>query len=126
MFCHGCRSRRSGARGEIARPLDADPNERTQQSLPVSKIAQDIGCVMVAHPDLGTNTLPELLDLARRNPGKVSYGSYGIGSLPHVTMEALTRRGNLHTNRKEQIPPLPFAVPSGAPRQERFWWLQRQ
>jgi tripartite-type tricarboxylate transporter receptor subunit TctC len=34
-------------------------------------------------------TLPELLDFARRNPGKISFGSSGNGSAAHLTTELL-------------------------------------
>ena len=34
-----------------------------------------------------SKTLPEFIDYVKKNPGKVSYGSAGQGSLTHLTME---------------------------------------
>ncbi|MDO8298988.1 tripartite tricarboxylate transporter substrate binding protein [Lacisediminimonas sp.] len=43
----------------------------------------------VAHPSLGVSTLPELIALAKRSPGKLSYGSPGNGSVHHLVVEML-------------------------------------
>ena len=32
-------------------------------------------------------TVPELIDYAKKNPGKVRYTSAGVGSFPHFDME---------------------------------------
>lgn len=47
--------------------------------------------VLVAHPSVPANNLKELLDHARRNPGKLSYASVGPGSSQHLGMELLKR-----------------------------------
>jgi tripartite-type tricarboxylate transporter receptor subunit TctC len=44
---------------------------------------------LVVHATLGVNTVGELVDLLRKNPGKYNYGSIGNGSLSHLAMEAL-------------------------------------
>jgi tripartite-type tricarboxylate transporter receptor subunit TctC len=38
-------------------------------------------------PDLHVNSIRELIDLAKREPGKLTYASAGIGSLPHLGAE---------------------------------------
>jgi tripartite-type tricarboxylate transporter receptor subunit TctC len=45
--------------------------------------------VLVVKPALGVRSFQEFLDYARRNPGKLSYGSVGAGSASHLTMELL-------------------------------------
>ena len=43
--------------------------------------------VLVVHPSLPTKNVKALIDLARRNPGKLVYGSTGIGGLTHMATE---------------------------------------
>jgi len=42
---------------------------------------------MAINPSLPVHTLRELIDYAKRNPGKLSYGTPGIGTLNHLTGE---------------------------------------
>lgn len=43
--------------------------------------------VIVAHPSLGLRNLQDLIDYGRKNPGKLSYGSSGMGTSTHLWME---------------------------------------
>jgi tripartite-type tricarboxylate transporter receptor subunit TctC len=43
--------------------------------------------VLAVHADVPANSVREFVDWVKRNPGKVSYGSAGPGSLTHLTME---------------------------------------
>jgi tripartite-type tricarboxylate transporter receptor subunit TctC len=45
--------------------------------------------VLAVSPSLGVNTLKELMDLLRRNPGKYNYASIGLGSLSHLSVEMI-------------------------------------
>src|SRR4249920_355280 len=45
--------------------------------------------VLVVHPSLPVKSLADLVAYAKANPGKISYGSAGAGSITHLAMELL-------------------------------------
>ena len=45
--------------------------------------------VFVIHPSVPAKTLQEFIQIARRNPGKLNYGSGGIGTTTHLAPELL-------------------------------------
>ena len=45
--------------------------------------------VLVAHPSLPARTLQEFIAHAKANPGKLTYGSSGVGGSPHLSIEWL-------------------------------------
>jgi tripartite-type tricarboxylate transporter receptor subunit TctC len=45
--------------------------------------------VLAVHPSLPVNSLADFVAYARANPGKISYGSAGGGSITHLAMELL-------------------------------------
>src|SRR3954468_19167087 len=53
---------------------------------PVSMVAS-AGQVLVVRPDLGVKTVKDLVALAQARPGKLNYGSGGIGITSHVSAE---------------------------------------
>src|SRR5262249_24963734 len=52
-------------------------------------IVARVGLVVAVHPSVPAQTLQELLDYARANPGKLSYGTGGVGSTGHLAGELL-------------------------------------
>ena len=61
------------------------PFEAESAFAPVSLVA-DMSMLMVVHPKTGVRTLPELLALVRAQPGKVNFGSAGIGTTAHLAL----------------------------------------
>jgi tripartite-type tricarboxylate transporter receptor subunit TctC len=51
--------------------------------------------VLVVHPSVPANNVAELLALAKAQPGKLSYGSPGIGSSLHLIGELLKREAKI-------------------------------
>ena len=47
--------------------------------------------VLVVHPKLAVKTLAEFVAHARSNPGKITVGSAGIGSITHMSLELFKR-----------------------------------
>ncbi|MBV8191245.1 MAG: tripartite tricarboxylate transporter substrate binding protein [Alphaproteobacteria bacterium] len=62
--------------------------------LPITNIVL-VPLVLVAHPSFPANTLAELIELARREPGKLSYASAGPGTAQHLSMELFKLRAGL-------------------------------
>jgi tripartite-type tricarboxylate transporter receptor subunit TctC len=65
-----------------SRPL-YDPIKDLQ---PILRVAVTTFAIAV-HPSLPVQSLKELIDYAKANPGKLSYGHPGVGSLNHLTGE---------------------------------------
>lgn len=53
------------------------------------------GAGVVAKSSLGFKSLGDMIGYARANPGKLSYGSTGAGSLPALAMEAVKRQAKV-------------------------------
>ena len=53
---------------------------------PIAGVAANVLCVAV-HPSVPAQTLKELIAHAKANPGKLSYGHSGVGSIQHLTGE---------------------------------------
>lgn len=62
--------------------------------LPVASVGQS-SVVFVVRPDFPADTVDEFVNLVRRNPGKFSYGSAGIGSFAHVMGEAIKQQAGM-------------------------------
>jgi tripartite-type tricarboxylate transporter receptor subunit TctC len=53
---------------------------------PIAGVAANVLCIAI-HPALPVQSLSELIAYAKANPGKLSYGHSGIGSIQHLTGE---------------------------------------
>ncbi|VWX62437.1 ABC transporter substrate-binding protein [Burkholderiales bacterium 8X] len=61
---------------------------------PITLAAKNI-LVLVAHPSFPPNNVRELIDYAKKNPGKVSYGSAGQGSPHHLSGAMLNQMAGI-------------------------------
>ena len=50
---------------------------------------------VVVHPSFPAKTIAELIAFAKANPGKVSFGSAGVGSVNHITGEYFARSAGI-------------------------------
>jgi len=55
----------------------------------------DVNYALVVHPSVPVKTVAELIAFAKANPGKLSYGSAGAGSLPQLAAELLKSRAGI-------------------------------
>lgn len=51
--------------------------------------------MLVVSKSLGVNSVPELIALAKSKPGALNYGSYGIGTYAHLSMEDFKQRAGV-------------------------------
>jgi tripartite-type tricarboxylate transporter receptor subunit TctC len=71
--------------------LNYDPEK---DLAPVTMISRAPNTITL-HPSVKASTLKELIEFARANPGKLRYGSPGIGSNPHLIGELFKSRYKL-------------------------------
>jgi len=65
--------------------------------VPACSVFNNVFSMAVA-PSSPYKTLKDLLDDARAKPDKIAYGNAGLGSLPHLSMAALTRAAGVSMN----------------------------
>jgi len=64
------------------------PYDHIKDFAPVSMVAT-VPNVLAVHPSVPANNVAEFVNYAKANPGKVLYGSAGVGSSLHLSMELL-------------------------------------
>ncbi|HEY5899008.1 MAG TPA: tripartite tricarboxylate transporter substrate-binding protein, partial [Burkholderiales bacterium] len=70
------------------------PYDAQRDFIPVTMLVL-LQQLLVAHPSLAANTLPELIALAKAKPGAINYASYGSGSQPHLSGEMLKYKAGI-------------------------------
>ncbi|MET0668627.1 MAG: tripartite tricarboxylate transporter substrate binding protein [Xanthobacteraceae bacterium] len=70
---------------KLMKSLPYDPDK---DFLPVVQLAQG-PLFLAVHPKVPVSTMKEFIDYARANPGKINYGSSGLGTTHHLSMEAV-------------------------------------
>jgi tripartite-type tricarboxylate transporter receptor subunit TctC len=64
------------------------PYDPVRDFAPITQAAT-LPNVVVVHPSLQVNSLKELIDYAKRNPGRLNFASAGIGTSPQMSIELL-------------------------------------
>src|SRR5262245_17738493 len=95
-------------------------------------LTSDVALVLAVHPSLPVHDVAELIDYAKKNPGKLAYASPGIGSSHHICGELIKQKAGIDMvhvpyrggaplmqdllagNVKVAFNTLPTALPAGA------------
>ena len=72
----------------------AMPFDPATAFVPISLVA-DMSMVVVVHPKTGITTLAQLIDFAHAHPGKLNFGSAGIGTTGHLGLELLMHAADM-------------------------------
>lgn len=72
----------------IAPSLYRKLNYEQKDLAPIS-LAAEMRNVILVHPSVPARNLKEFLQLVRNNPGKLNYGSGGVGTTTHITPELI-------------------------------------
>src|SRR5947207_3951251 len=70
------------------------PYDPVKDLTPVSRVAT-ANLMLVARTDFPASSVRELVDYARKNPGKINYGSVGAGGVNHLAMAWLNTLNGL-------------------------------
>ncbi len=81
----------------LFRKMTYDP---ARELVPVTQLI-DLHQLVLLHPSVPANTMQELVALAKQKPNSLDYGSYGIGSQPHLLFEMLRKETGAHI---QQVP----------------------
>jgi tripartite-type tricarboxylate transporter receptor subunit TctC len=66
--------------------LVKSPYDPVKDFTPIARVGYGTNLLVVS-PMLGVGSVAELIDYAKKNPGKVNYATSGIGSVAHLTSE---------------------------------------
>ncbi len=67
------------------------PYDPLKELVPVVQIA-DVPNMLVVHPSVPANTFEEFVALLKSSPGKLNYGSTGVGTSSHLSSHMLAQR----------------------------------
>ena len=71
--------------------LSRQPYHPIDDVTPIVRLA-DVANILVVHPALPVRTVPELIAYARERPGRLAFGSPGIGTSVHISGETFKLR----------------------------------
>jgi tripartite-type tricarboxylate transporter receptor subunit TctC len=70
------------------------PYDEEKDFIPITGIVR-INQALLGHPSLPANDVRELIELASKKPGELTYGTAGIGSAPHMNMVLFESMANV-------------------------------
>ncbi len=74
--------------------LRKTPYDAMKQLVPVARVGDMVGGFAV-HPSLGITSMPDLVAYAKKNPGKLIYGSAGLGTTTQLRLEVLNLKAGI-------------------------------
>jgi tripartite-type tricarboxylate transporter receptor subunit TctC len=74
--------------------LRQTPYDARKNFLPVARVGDSVSGFVI-HPGLGLKTMKDTVDYAKKNPGKLVYGSSGLGTIQHMRIEMLKYRAGI-------------------------------
>jgi tripartite-type tricarboxylate transporter receptor subunit TctC len=81
----------TGNTGTVSLPILYKLNFDASQFVPIADLGNGVSGFTI-HPGVGVKTFAEFMDYARKNPGKLNFGSSGMGTQPHLRYEMLKFR----------------------------------
>jgi len=76
------------------------PYDPVKDFTPIAATVEPATCLVV-NSALGVNSVAELIELAKRRPGELSYGTSGVGSVFHLMGELLNQTADI---KLQQVP----------------------
>src|SRR5438067_1341310 len=112
------------------------PYDPQHDFVPVTLVATS-PLMLVVHPAVAAKSVQELIALAKANPGRLNFGSGGVGSTPHLSVELFKSAAGIDAvhvpykggapaltsaQRSPLEPALPTMAESGVPGYEVLGW----
>ena len=88
----GCNIASLAVSPALYRKLGYDPE---RDFAPIGLVASNPN-VLTVHPSIPAKTIPQFIALAKANPGKLNYGSAGVGTSPQLSMELFRMEANIN------------------------------
>ncbi|MFW8566681.1 Bug family tripartite tricarboxylate transporter substrate binding protein [Orrella sp. 11846] len=73
------------------------PYDSIKDVEPISLLKRE-SLILVGRNGLPAKNLPDLLEIAKKEPGKITYGSSGVGGITHLSMEHMTDLAGVKLN----------------------------
>jgi len=74
--------------------MDNLPYDTLKDFAPITVVARSSSCISV-HPSLPAKNVRELVNLAKASPGRIHYGTPGVGTVGHLTVEYFSTQNGI-------------------------------